>query len=295
MNENASEGPSHEQRTEVLRSLFENLRSNGVDVEDGVEVFSYTFTGEMGTVTVDFNVTGRIRGLGFKDVPWRDRKNVYEGVETLVSNGELTSKPFVDSLDPNEAAGFIAYLAMDGMKCGIRSAFAELTLETETLFGAFILSIMPEELRYGLPNVEDGVKTLVKKFAVERKNFLTKQAGALAGNLLHGDLQIVYPHLLKVWQSAKRIYEHNGESETWRDMVKAKYPEHTFDDDLLTRIAGKLETLPDEIQAKLLETDADHTPSSIALEHAARICGAAHYQHTTRYYFRLASKGGKLT
>lgn len=88
----------------------------------------------------------------------------------------------------------------------------------------------------------------------------------------------------------KKIYSQNSESETWRDMVRAKYQEE-FDDDLLTRITGKLENLPDEIQAKLTETDGDHTPSSIALEHAARLCGAQPYQFGTRHLYKIAKKG----
>lgn len=133
------------------------------------------------------------------------------------------------------------------------------------------------------------VRALSKAMADERKQFMMAQIRAFGKPRLHklGDF---YPTLLKVWQSAKRIYEGNSESETWRAMVKAKYPELSFDDDLLTRVSGKIEDLSDDIQASLAETGGDHTPSTIALEHAARMCGASPYQYGVRHYHNLKTE-----
>jgi hypothetical protein len=191
-------------------------------------------------------------------------------------------------------AGLFAYLAMEGMKGKLKSAFYELGLETEKVFEGFAQEAIKELTgRAGSspPKIADEVRALSKSIANERKQFMMAQIDSFGGKPRLDRLPELYPNILKIWQSAKKIYEANSESETWRDMVKAKYPEQVFDEDLLTRVTGKLEDLPEDVQAKLAETDGDHTPSTIALEHAARMCGAKPYQYGTRYYHRL--KGAK--
>jgi hypothetical protein len=129
---------------------------------------------------------------------------------------------------------------------------------------------------------------LSKHLAATRREFLLKQISMIAGEPQLDYLPDVYPHMLGIWQDVKKIYAANKETEKWRDMVKAKYSDLPFDDDLLTRISTKPENLPEDIQEKVAETDGDRTPSSIALEHSARLCGCEPYQLGTRHLFTLA-------
>lgn len=298
MAEEAGGGITDEQRAEVIRLLFQLMRNNGEDIADDTEVFRYKFIGELGKITIDFEP-----GKGLVDWAFRTSHGLMldmleAAADKLISEGKLDGKPerevMAEVQDGEVMAAFFAFLAMEGMKGKLRSAIYELGLETERVFEGIILSAMkeskfPEKTGYELPKIAERVKELSKDIADERKRFLTEQINRLVRKPRFERLPELYPMLLKVWQSAKKIYAQNGESETWREMVRAKYPELTFDDDLLTRVTGKLEDLPEDIQAKLAETDGDHTPNTIALEHAARMCGATDYQYGTRYYHKLKS------
>lgn len=133
-------------------------------------------------------------------------------------------------------------------------------------------------------------KALLRTIVAERREWIRAYQG--------GDNQWVgaenfaenYQILLPIWQDAKKIYGEHGAHATWCGMVRAKYPEINFHDDLLYRLTGKLCDLPEEVQAKVSDSGGDNTPSSIALEHAARMCGARAYQYSTRYLYELRRK-----
>jgi hypothetical protein len=296
----SAEGATEELRSKVKAVLFRLLRSNGTEITDETEEFAYEFTGEIGSVEIFFRIDA-----GFFDWAIRTSKALLDRrfqqvTDTLIAENKIRKNPSANRKDEYpqheehdaETAGLFAYLAMQGMKNKLRSAFYELGLETETVFEGFAQTAtkyIEERAGLGPPSIADGVRALSKTMADERKRFMMASIKAFGKPQL-GRLPELYPKLLKVWQSAKKIYEGNGEIETWRDMVKVKYPEFTFDDDLLTRVTGKVEELPEEIQAKLAETGGDHTPSTIALEHAARLCGADHYQYGVRHYHNLKTE-----
>lgn len=102
------------------------------------------------------------------------------------------------------------------------------------------------------------------------------------------ELQEYYREVLPLWQDAKSLYKQNRNRPTWRDIIKAAHPDLKDEDDLISRLSGRLQDLPEEIQAKLSEKGGDSKPSSIALEHAARLCGANPYEYSVRYlYYNL--------
>ncbi len=104
------------------------------------------------------------------------------------------------------------------------------------------------------------------------------------------DLGEHYKKMLPVWKDAKIIYKQNSSRVTWRNIVRAAYPEVKFDDDLISRLSGRLNDLPQEIQAKLSDKGGDSKPSSIALEHAARLCGAQPYQYSLRHLYNIKNE-----
>jgi hypothetical protein len=301
MGDEEAKSITDEQRAGVLIALFEMLRAHGVDIKDGTEIFRHRFVGEVGAVTIDFEI-----GQGLADWAIETSRYLLEKVLNSVNESLKAKGESEDSLETqfaedeyNDYAALLAYFLMQGMSGKLRDAFYELGLESETVFEGFVVNVIKEHPTFTnlfhihLPNISEDVKALSKSMATARKQFLTAQISSFKHKPKLERLPTLYPMLLKVWQSVKKIYDQNGESETWRDMVKAKYPEITFDDDLLTRITGQLENLPEDVQAKLADTDGDHTPSTIALEHAARMCGAAPYQYGTRYLFKLKSDKGK--
>lgn len=94
-----------------------------------------------------------------------------------------------------------------------------------------------------------------------------------------------YRYVLPMWKDAKRLYKQNRNRANWREIIKAAHPDLAECEDLISRLSGKLNDLPEEIQAKLSEKGGDSKPSSIALEHAARLCGIEAYSYGVRYLY----------
>jgi hypothetical protein len=87
---------------------------------------------------------------------------------------------------------------------------------------------------------------------------------------------------LPAWKEAKDRYERNKDSKKWREIIKASCDDDSIPlpADLINRLDGCAE-----------DTDAYVSmPSAIALEHAARLCGAAPNAYKTRtLYGHLAA------
>jgi hypothetical protein len=93
-----------------------------------------------------------------------------------------------------------------------------------------------------------------------------------------------YEELYPIWRDALKIFQSNDNAD-WRGMVRLKYQgvkiaahDLRFDDVLLARLAGELDKVSEVLQTRINEQGGDHTPGTIAIEHAARLCGAYPYQ-----------------
>ena len=95
-----------------------------------------------------------------------------------------------------------------------------------------------------------------------------------------------YEWLYKVWKDAEKLRDDHGPM--WAGMLKAKYGDLTFNDDLLARLGGDTSALPEHLLERIEKQGGEPTPSSIALEHAARLCGAFRYQVHARTLYRRA-------
>jgi hypothetical protein len=299
---------SEERRVAVRERLIELLSRHDPSITQSTEVFQYKFVSPTGTVTLQFEP-----GNGFID--WAIRTSdrvtsatIKNATETLVREGKLPPevpeqaevKAVFDENAPDDAAVWLAYVAMRSLIPKMISAFIELGIESAKMMESLVIMAMErggfdKATGYQLPNIKTSMEQLSKDFANTRKAVLFKQISVLAGEPQLDYLPILYPQLLVIWQDVKKIYTANKETEKWRVMVKAKYDDVPFDDDLLTRISTKPENLPEDIQEKVAESDGDQTPSSIALEHSARLCGCTPYQFGTRHLFTLARKGKPKT
>jgi hypothetical protein len=110
-----------------------------------------------------------------------------------------------------------------------------------------------------------------------------------------------YQALYGVWSLIKKIFDEYGKP-TWRDMASAHFRgkilafdvpfEDAFNEvfvgDLMARIEDDLSELTKGEQGIIIERGGIPTPSNIAIEHAARLCGAWKYQHSQSWYFRKA-------
>jgi hypothetical protein len=136
----------------------------------------------------------------------------------------------------------------------------------------------------------EKMNRLLSKFAAQRKELLKSDLAECLGSLDFTELAEHYDSVLPVWKDAKLIFKQNSKRPTWRELIRAAHPDVEFDEDLLARLSGKLNDLPEDVQAKLSAKGGDSKPSSIALEHAARLCGAAPYQYGVRYLYILKNE-----
>lgn len=99
--------------------------------------------------------------------------------------------------------------------------------------------------------------------------------------LLHG----FYTRLKPIWEEAKSCYKRNRTSPKWREMVRAACdsPEVELPSDLINRLDAKRGFF-DSYKAM---------PSALALEHAARLCGARPNAYNTRRLHEFLKKSEK--
>ena len=88
-----------------------------------------------------------------------------------------------------------------------------------------------------------------------------------------------YHQMLPVWQEVKKFYNKNKKLKTWQATIKTAFPEPTLPDDLIERLAS-----PDSYAS---------SPSEIALEHAARLCGVPPNKYKSRSLYGFLSKSQK--
>jgi hypothetical protein len=141
------------------------------------------------------------------------------------------------------------------------------------------------------PNeVLSQMNRLLAEAAARRRRLLKSDVADCLGVPDFQDFAAYYEKTLPVWRDAKLIYKQNSRRATWRDLIRAAYPDMKLDDDLIERLSGRLNDLPQDVQEKLSEKGGDSKPSSIALEHAARLCGAAPYQYSLRHLYNLKNE-----
>jgi hypothetical protein len=131
------------------------------------------------------------------------------------------------------------------------------------------------------------MKRLLAEGTSVRRRFLREYLADCSGAPVFSEFGEHYDSMYPIWKDAKRIYKQNKDRPRWRELVHAAYPEEELDDDLIARLSGRLNDLSEDVQVKLSEKGGNSTPASIALEHAARLCGAQPYQYSHRHLYNI--------
>jgi hypothetical protein len=100
-----------------------------------------------------------------------------------------------------------------------------------------------------------------------------------------------YEKMLPVWKDAKAIWKKNRER-NWQAFIQSEYRDLQLPVDLIARLSGSPSHLSDDIKTKLSEKGGSASPSDIALEHAARLCGVSDYHYTLRHLRDALTKNG---
>jgi hypothetical protein len=209
------------------------------------------------------------------------------------TDGSIASLAVLPAESRADMAGGLAYLAVGAfihhLQPKLSHALQEHEAEILILARGFIQRFFSGFA--GLNSAVDARKEadrLAAAIKSERRAFLVGSLDRIAGTPNFEQLKARYDELRPVWQRAKVLYKQNSDLPNWREMIRKAFPQYTLDDDLLNRISGRLEDLPEELQATVSEKGGEPTPSSIAIEHAARLCGAKPYQlHVSTLFHKL--------
>jgi hypothetical protein len=121
--------------------------------------------------------------------------------------------------------------------------------------------------------IKDGFDQFVNSMVEERQRFLKGSFESFFPSPDFSNLGSRYAPLLEIWQEAKKIYTRNRNHPSWQSTIRNLHP--TLPDDLIERLGRQ----------------GDSAPSGIAIEQAARLCGAQRNQFSVRHYFRLMNNG----
>jgi hypothetical protein len=123
------------------------------------------------------------------------------------------------------------------------------------------------------PGVDDAANDLMKRVAATEKDFITQRLSQFP---LKPNLKGIgerYKAMFPIWREVKKLYTKNKRG-SWQSIIAKEYP-----------------MLPDDLIQRLAKT-GESAPSDIAIEHAARLCGASRNYLTARQYFRLKADTG---
>lgn len=128
-----------EQREAVWKFLFTQLSFHSPELDPDKRVFSYQFRAPTGNLTIRFDVS-----VGFLDWAVRTSERLVNTViqsafDEWIREANLDRKLIAESQTPNEIAGYLAYITMQGIIPKIKSGFYELSLESQQILKALII------------------------------------------------------------------------------------------------------------------------------------------------------------
>lgn len=137
-------------------------------------------------------------------------------------------------------------------------------------------------------NMSDNRKRGEKDVAGELANKLLKMLVSSAPNW--AELSMHTEFLEKVWGDARDTYRKVRSLSTWIEVIQkefaSKYKDLHLPTDLVQRLSGRRKLLAENAAARLAKRASISQPKDIALEHAARLCGADDYQFDLSYLYR---------
>ena len=269
-------------RAEIEKMLYAMLRQRGYDLEEG-KCFKYSFDGPFGYADMYF-YHEKLAAWALQTTQDICTQIFDEAAAKL--NLEVTRMEADDNFKISTSA-FLCFFIVEGMLGKFSGSFNELGYEAKQIFKGIVVS---EVKRGKLPVPEPGelIEDWSKKMIASRKQFLRDFISHYTSP--HRQfLKEQYETLSPVWTKAREIYNNNKELPTWKNMIAAAFPEYSLPEDLVALLSGDpddLSDLPEPLRERVLkatESGEDYSrPSSIALEHAARLCRYEPFQHDPR-------------
>jgi len=136
------------------------------------------------------------------------------------------------------------------------------------------------------------INRILERTEPERRRRLEEALWDIDPAMRLADLPRHYSELKGVWREAWKVYKANKNFATWRETVrreiKARYSVTLPSEgpmDLISFLSDKITDYPTAPRAEF-----EPSPSGIALEHAARLCGAGRFEFATGTLRQIVSK-----
>jgi hypothetical protein len=222
-----------------------------------------------------------------------DRDLAHYFQRALLSYAALTAAPFLENMNP--AAWQIERLReFVGMEPSGEISQSGTTIDIISVdYLSELLEVLKEspeprgDISYFYSNGQINLcATAGDKIATLSQ--VNRKRGGSKANYDLSNLESNYNLVYGKWKGAKEIYKQNKDR-NWRGMISVEHP--NLPDDLSTRVSGDPADLSDETKEALSKKGGTPAASDIALEHAARLCGAPPYRYTIGYLWQV--KGGK--
>lgn len=190
----------------------------------------------------------------------------------------------------DEGAKIYARMGVRMFLLGIRNkldmSLWELAEEVAIMHHASIQAIAARQLAQQALDLEgcDYYMTELKKhlrlMAEERRSYLLDSHERFLDKADMSKLDEWYQKLLPLWSQAKQLYKQRDKFPEWQKLAVAAFEEIRPPNDLMKRVSGVYTDLPTWLYAKVDKQGTDARPSHLALEHAARKCGALPYRYS---------------
>jgi len=207
-----------------------------------------------------------------------DQKAIEEFLQQVASEEKTEEAPreFVDYIN------FLVTYIANNLTNGLNQTLTSLIHE-----GMLAFQIMDQDTQQPFQtDSDDTIAYLLNEYkqAIKKRLGLTRRQRKARYDL--SELLNHYSTVLPLWQDAKEIYKDNRKR-NWQQIVKTVHPYLPVD--LVARLSGNPSDLSDEVKENLAEKGGTSEPSDIAIEHAARLCGAPDYSYA------LSTLEGKKT
>lgn len=252
----------------------------GVKEQNGQFIFDYSFRGKQGTVLVHFIP----RGL----LAWTTKKSEEAARHGLEQEfGAPITEHHLADLVPAIAHMFAVHF-LQSIQGKTISLLNELDEEATLWLRGVVQSWSSDSEVTNLSDLNKDIERLAKKLISERKQYL-KASISLFNAPQRDQMKPRYEALLPVWKKAHNTFRSIKGLPAWQGMIKMGFQDHALPIDLIALLSGDpddlLELLPElrEKAEKATLGGEDYSKaSSLALEHAARLCGYKLFQHGPR-------------
>lgn len=201
------------------------------------------------------------------------------------SEGEQPPEVLTGVAETITAAGTVYFL--NNLREVLDEAVENLFFESATVVKELQQALVqrrPSQVSDRFPQI---IETIISTANARRKERLARALWEINPRFQFLNFKAHYSQTLPAWQEAKKIYRANRTRSTWRRMIKEEVLQ-TYRLELPDDLISLLDVNSDQIT---IPSNVEQSPSGLALEHSARLCGVSPtFMYSTSHLRDLAGR-----